>query len=136
MTSLMELLYSSYGLTEPITFYQGNNMPTQKQLDKMIKQQEEFVKQNQLTLALMRSYQRDKDNVIFLGSKLMKACQFDEKYLDECFGEIAEMAQHGCIGFAPAGGLFRVIEIVTKKKNSASMDDIINFINEMDFKNI
>jgi len=111
-------------------------MPTQKQLDKMIKQQEEFVKQNQLTLALMQAYKRDKDNVIFLGSKLMKACQFDEKYLDECFDEIAEMANHGCVGFAPAGGLFRVIEIVIKKKNSASMDDIINFINEMDFKNI
>ena len=110
-------------------------MPTEKQLDAMIKQQEIFSKQVQLTLALLCAYKRDKRNLTFIGSKLEKKCNFDEKYLDESFNEIACEVAYRNVGFAPAGGLFRVIDIVPKK-NRASIDDIINFINEMDFENI
>lgn len=110
-------------------------MPTPKQLNDMIKQQELFVKQNQLVLALLCSYQRDKDNIIFIGEKLKKKLNFDVKYLDECFDEIAVEAAYSNVGLTAAGGIFQVINIVPKK-NRMTLDELIKFINESEFKHI
>jgi hypothetical protein len=110
-------------------------MPTAKQLDKMIRQQELFVKQVQLTLALLQAYKRDSRNDVFISEELKEKCHFDEKYLDESFDEIACWAAYHNVGFAAAGGLFRVITIVPKK-NRATMDELIGYINTHDFENI
>lgn len=110
-------------------------MPTTKQLDTMIKQQELFCKQVQLTLALMQAYKRDKDNIIFIGTKLKAKCDFTEKYLDESFDEIACEAAYHNVGITSGGGIFQVIDIVPKKKR-ATMEALIHFINFHEFKNI
>jgi hypothetical protein len=110
-------------------------MPTPKQLDAMIQQQEIFVKQNLLVLALLCAYRRDPNNLTFIGEKLKKKCNFDEKYLDESFDEIACEAAHGNVGVAAAGGIFHVMTIVPKKKK-ATLDELIGFISISEFKEI
>lgn len=111
------------------------SIPTPKQLNKMIEQQEVFAKQVQLTLALMRAYRMDPHNLTFIGAEIKKKCNFDENYLDESMDEIACEAAYHNVGLTPAGGIFEVINIVPKKQRK-TLDELIEFVNTHEFKNI
>lgn len=114
---------------------QKTKPPTLKQLDAIIKRQELFQKQNQLTLSLMLAYRRDTRNTIFISSRLMKKCDFNEAYIDESLDAVATEAAYRHVGIVNRNGICSVLDTVLRKKR-ASMDDIINFINRSDFEKI
>ena len=113
---------------------------TPKMLDGYIKQQELFLGAVALSLALMKSYKRDPRNLTFIGSKLKVKVGLDkedfEKFIYESFDEIGDLAAFsGSLGIVNAGGLFNVIELVSKNKK-VHTDDLIKFIESNDFENI
>lgn len=83
-----------------------NQMPLRpmKDVANMIIEQRDFVERETLTLHLLEFYAfNTNDFTVIVSKELQDAIKFDEKYIDECLCDIADLIQRGKVYKTPNG---------------------------------